>query len=252
MFISDYDHEMWYGDTKQASEMKEEQLAKKLHSKLTFLNIRNSNVGHCGHNFKEIEKQSEPKPWPTILSFMTQSTLDLNMKKCGLTSKADMETFAYILGDNPKGACKLRSLSLSLNPIRKEGAKILAPAIALNKSLQCLNLSSCKLGVSGVTRIAVALQDNSSIKMLNLYHNICDVDGARAIAETLKVNSTLEFLDIGHNRVRLTGLKAITQGILANPNSKLAKLGLRSNFINDEGISVLFDQLVFPKEGRKQ
>lgn len=87
--------------------------------------------------------------------------------------------------------------------------------------------------------------------MLNLFHNICDVDGARAIAKALQKNSTLEFLDIGHNRVRITGLKAITQGILANPTSKLCKLGLRSNFINDEGISDLFDQLILPKEGRK-
>lgn len=62
-----------------------------------------------------------------------------------------METFAYILGENPKGACKLRSLSLSLNYIRKEGGKLLAPAIAINKSVEYLNLSSCYLGVSGVT-----------------------------------------------------------------------------------------------------
>ena len=163
-----------------------------------------------------------------------------------------METFAYMLGENPKGVCKLRSLSLSLNYIRKEGAKLLAPAIAINKSLEYLNLSSCYLGVSGVTQIAAALENNTSIKVVNLFHNICDVDGARAIAKTLQKNSTIEFLDIGHNRVRITGLKAITQGILANPTSKLCKLGLRSNFINDEGISDLFDQLILPKDGRKQ
>ena len=64
MYISDYDHEVWYGDTKQASEMKEEQLVKHLHTKLTFLNIRMSPFGGLRHNFKEIEKQVEPKPWP--------------------------------------------------------------------------------------------------------------------------------------------------------------------------------------------
>jgi hypothetical protein len=60
-----------------------------------------------------------------------------------------METFSYMFGDNPYGACKVRSFSLSLCPIRKEGMKILAPALAINKSIQYLNLSSCKLGVSG-------------------------------------------------------------------------------------------------------
>jgi len=79
---------------------------------------------------------------------------------------------------------------------------------------------------------------------LNLFHNIADVDGARAIGDALKVNSTLQFLDLGHNRIRITGLKRITDGILENPKSKLCKLGLRSNFINDEGISYLFEKLV--------
>ena len=78
------------------------------------------------------------------------------------------------------------------------------------------------------------------------------MDGARALGRTLKVNSTLQFLDLGHNRIRITGLKAICDGILANPNSKLCKLGLRANFINDEGFSQLFEKLVLPKQGRKQ
>ena len=78
------------------------------------------------------------------------------------------------------------------------------------------------------------------------------MDGARALGRALKANSTLQFLDLGHNRIRITGLKAITEGILANPNSKLCKLGLRANFINDEGFSQLFEKLVLPKQGRKQ
>jgi len=159
-----------------------------------------------------------------------------------------METVSYMIGENPFGACKIRNLSLShCQDIKKEGAKILAPALALNKSIQYLDLSSCGFGVSGVKQVAEALKQNNSITTLNLFHNICDVDGARAIGDALKVNSTLSFLDIGHNRIRITGLKALTSGILANPNSKLSKLGLRSNFINDEGMTHLFEALVLPK-----
>lgn len=39
---------------------------------------------------------------------------------------------------------------------------------------------------------------------------------------------------------------------MANPNSKLTQLGIRSNFINDNGISYLFEKLILPHEGRKQ
>lgn len=213
--------------------------------------MRQNTISGMPFNYKKLLKQSEPT-WPHILEWATKTELDLNWKKSGLT-KSDMETISYMLGENPYGACKIRNLSLSLcQEIRKEGAKILAPALALNKSIQYLNLSSCRFGVSGVKQVAEALKQNSSIQTLNLFHNICDVDGARAIGDALKVNSTLSFLDIGHNRIRITGLKALTEGILANPNSKLNKLGLRSNFINDEGLSYLFEALVLPKAGRKQ
>ena len=94
--------------------------------------------------------------------------------------------------------------------------------------------------------MADAIKQNDTIQTLNLYRNIADVDGARAFGKALEVNSTLKFVDFGHNRIRITGLRAITQGILANPNSKLEKLGLRANFINDEAISELFEKLVLP------
>jgi Ran GTPase-activating protein (RanGAP) involved in mRNA processing and transport len=160
----------------------------------------------------------------------------------------DMELMAYAIGENPLGTCGFKNLNLSKSPLTKEGAKLLAPALAFNKSIQHLDLSSTKIGVSGIVRIALALQKNTTLKSLNLYRNILDVDGARSIGELLKVNSTIEFLDVGHNRIRQTGLKAICDGILANPNTKLSQLAIRSNFINDYGIGYLFDNLVINRK----
>jgi hypothetical protein len=34
-----------------------------------------------------------------------------------------MDSFAFAIGANPIGACKMQSLDLSKNPIKKEGAK---------------------------------------------------------------------------------------------------------------------------------
>jgi hypothetical protein len=68
-----------------------------------------------------------------------------------------------------------------------------------------------------------------------LFKNTIDVDGARAVRDLLKVNSKLEFLDIGHNRIRSKGLEAIAEGIIGAKESKLTSLGLRLNFINDDG-----------------
>lgn len=106
------------------------------------------------------------------------------------------------------------------------------------------------MGVSGAKVLAGALKENNTLQSINLYRNIIDVDGARALGETLKVNKTLKFIDIGHNRIRITGLKAIVDGIVANPDSKIKKLGIRANFINDDGFSELFEKLVYPAQGK--
>lgn len=56
MEISERDHEAWYGDTKVAAKMEKEQLEKKLHTKLTFLNMRSCKLRGFKFNFKEILK----------------------------------------------------------------------------------------------------------------------------------------------------------------------------------------------------
>lgn len=117
--------------------------------------------------------------------------------------------------------------------------------------MEVLDLSQCKLGVSGTVSIAKALENNKGLKHLNLYRNKVDVDGARALREVLKVNSTLEFIDLGYNRLREKGIKAITDGIIENKTSNLKHLGIRFNFINDDGFAYLFDNAIFPEGASK-
>jgi len=57
----------------------------------------------------------------------------------------------------------------------------------------------------------------------------------------LKVNKTLEFLDVGHNRLREKGIIALTDGIIQNPESNIKHLGIRFNFIKDDGFAYLFE-----------
>jgi hypothetical protein len=228
--------------------MVKEQLVKKLHFGLKYMFIggQYSKLTTLGHSFKPkyILAQLMPE-WPDIFTFMSSSSLVLDLGDAKFGHK-DIELVAYTIGENPVKPCSITTLNLSKSPFGKLGAKLLAPALAINKSLVHLDLSSTKLGVSGIVSIAEALQKNATLKSLNLYRNILDVDGARTIGNLLKVNNTLEFLDLGHNRIRETGLKAICDGVLANPDSKLSQLGIRANFINDNGISYLFDKLIFP------
>ena len=185
-----------------------------------------------------------------MLHWVTKSKLDLNLRDCKITQK-DMELFAYAIGENPVGQCKIRALNLSKNLLDKEGCKLFNAALAHNKSIVHLDLSKCKMGVSGIKNLCASLKTNTTLQSLNLYRNIVDVDGARSLGDALKENKTLTFLDIGHNRIRITGLKAIINGIVANAGCKLERLGIRANFINDEGFTDLFDRLVFA-QGKHQ
>lgn len=114
--------------------MEKEQLVKHMHCNLKFLNVRSSNLKFV-YNYKELAKQKKPV-YPSILEFVTKmDSLDLNLKRCQLAKK-DMETLAFMLADNPYGAkSSIRSLSLSLNNISKEGSKLFAPSIGKNDSL---------------------------------------------------------------------------------------------------------------------
>lgn len=89
------------------------------------------------------------------------------------------------------------------------------------------------------------MKTNNTLKSLNLYRNKLDVDGARSLRELLMVNKSLEFLDVGYNRLRKKGIEAITDGICENPDSKIKHLGVRFNFINDDGFNYLFENTIF-------
>ena len=92
------------------------------------------------------------------------------------------------------------------------------------------------MGVSGAQAVARTLINNKSVKFLNVFNNKIGFDGAKAFADTLAKNQTLEFLELGHNRIRNKGLHQIAQGMTSNPNSAIHTLGLRFNFLTDEGL----------------
>jgi len=241
--ISDHDHEVWYGDSKVAEKMKGEQLEKKMFCGLKVLRLAKVAMKN-GFKLKDYEKVLVPQ-WPKLLQIIALSDLEsLSLATCDIDAKST-ELIATAIGSNPVGACKnLTMLNLQKNKIR-DGARLLKPALIANKSLLSLDLSENQLGVYGVTLIAEALSQNNSIKSLNLFKNTLDVVGCRALREMLKVNSSLELLDIGHNRIRQKGLEAISEGLMEAKNSRLKRLGLRMNFLNDDSVKKFFREVVF-------
>lgn len=221
---------------------------RKLHFGLKYLNFNGLNFGTTSFKVKTMEIQNKPE-WPELVKFVAASDLSmLDLSKSQMTSQ-NIELVACSIGKNPISKCQhLKILNLANNKITQVGAKILSPALGANKSIEFLDLSQNQLGVYGGKLIASAFLDNQVLKGLNLFKNSLDVDGARALRDLLKVNHSIEFLDIGHNRIRSKGLEAISQGILESENSKLKTLGLRMNFINDNGFTRFFDEVIHSEQ----
>jgi hypothetical protein len=121
MQVSDQDHELWYGDKKTAQLMEKEQLVKAFHCNLKALDLGWSHVLQgSAFRYKHMAKLSDPT-WPCFLKLAASTDLILNMRDSRWGGNLDMLTYA--IGENPIGACKIVSLELSKNPLRKEGAK---------------------------------------------------------------------------------------------------------------------------------
>ena len=69
MNISDRDHEIWYGDRKEADNMEKEQLVKKFHFALEYLSCEGKNQAlKLTHTFKPKDILRQTKPiWPQLL-----------------------------------------------------------------------------------------------------------------------------------------------------------------------------------------
>lgn len=244
LWVSDYDNEMWYGDEAEARKMFGDQKVKKFHSCLKQFILGKTNMVSNIH-LPSLKHEPYDK-YPQFIKFICENpalksfTLDSSY-----LNKNDGEVFA--LGLNAKDHfSKLQILNLSKNGLRKEGAHALAAALSVKGiELKHLDISGNRIGVSGAKAFAEMLVKNDSLRVLNLFSNIIDVDGARALKNALQVNTTLQELDIGLNRLREKGVMALAEGISLNPKSALRTLGLRFNFISDDGMLAFFSKAVF-------
>ena len=138
--VSDYAHELWYGDAKIAKDMTKEQLEPRFEFGLTYLNIGQSAIPFFNFKLKDYQKQKQPH-WPSLISFLADNKIEiLNLSKCQM-NKNDMELISTCIYQNPIAPTRLRVLNLRKNQIMKDGAKTLAAALEGNNSIEVLDLS---------------------------------------------------------------------------------------------------------------
>ncbi|XP_061256984.1 NLR family CARD domain-containing protein 3 isoform X3 [Bos javanicus] len=151
----------------------------------------------------------------------------------GLRSNSIGPQGAKALADALKINRTLASLSLQSNRIRDDGARSMAEALATNRTLSVLQFSSNSIGDGGAKALAEALMVNQGLKSLDLQSNSISDPGVAALMGALCTNQTLLSLNLRENSISPEGAQDLARAL--RTNSTLKSLDLTANLLHDQG-----------------
>uniref|UniRef100_A0A4W3HUM5 NLR family CARD domain containing 3 n=1 Tax=Callorhinchus milii TaxID=7868 RepID=A0A4W3HUM5_CALMI len=137
--------------------------------------------------------------------------------------------------------CQIRKISLAENLISNKGAKAIARALMVNRTLSTLDLRSNSIGPKGAKALADALKINQALVSLNLQNNFVGEEGAKYTADALHVNHKLTSLHLQKNSIGPEGAKRLAAALKINRSLK--ELILSSNCVGDVGAAAIAESL---------
>jgi Ran GTPase-activating protein (RanGAP) involved in mRNA processing and transport len=152
---------------------------------------------------------------------------------------------------------KMTFLGLAVCEIGPAGAKEIAEYVSVTAVLKSLDLSANAIKDEGAIALAEGLKHNKSLTHLNLSarngvflsNGFCITEkGAAAIADMLKVNAVLTTLDLSFNKIGTDGAVAIADA-LKSGMTVLTNLNLLHNNISNISLFVTMLQTVANKRG---
>jgi hypothetical protein len=143
------------------------------------------------------------------------------------------------MGEVIKVSKTITHFNLSNNSRIVRGLERFSSNLAVNKSLQVLELDSCMIESFMLLVLKLALVGKVELRELSLYNNHIDNSANQYIAEILVGCPSLEVFQIGKNRIGSLGMRAIAAVL---PQAKnLQRLGLEWNgVVDDASAAVLF------------
>uniref|UniRef100_A0A6B2L0N1 PH domain-containing protein n=1 Tax=Arcella intermedia TaxID=1963864 RepID=A0A6B2L0N1_9EUKA len=109
--------------------------------------------------------------------------------------------------------------------------------LALNSTINAINLQRNKLGQEGTLLISEALKKNRAIKLIDLSANNIKHNGAEPLVELININSTLQSIDISSNAIGSLSAKKLAEALTGN--CSILRINLSNNNILEEGASAL-------------
>ena len=113
--------------------------------------------------------------------------------------------------------------------------KSLASALAVNSTLEELDISNNSTGDSSIGHIGTALQSNTTLKILNITDcvpaagsplGLC-IGALQTLARALEVNSSLEELKIINDKISDNGIVHVAETLQKNTTLKVLHVGMR-------------------------
>eukprot|EP00921_Rhytidocystis_pertsovi_P016587 GHVQ01026143.1.p1 GENE.GHVQ01026143.1~~GHVQ01026143.1.p1 ORF type:complete len:593 (+),score=90.61 GHVQ01026143.1:478-2256(+) len=122
-----------------------------------------------------------------------------------------------ILSDAIGSCSTLKSINLEWNPLRDDaGFHTFCKVISSHSCLEAANFRECQIGQLGAKHLAAAIQVNRSIKILDLSHNLIGVEGAISLLQALQDNPVITALDLTGNGVGYETIVAIERLLKRN------------------------------------
>lgn len=195
---------------------------------MSFRTVRELNLSHCMLGDRAVNHMAyalaSHNPWPCPLE-------NLNLSYCDLTKMA-AATIAGAVSEN----AVLKVLNLAGNLIGPSGAREFAVALALNVTLEVLNVNNqqLKIGPEGAIQLSRLLRiPTSGLKVLCIAHNDIGFEGCRHLSGALLVNTTLYELDMGGiNYITMGGARQLGQAIVHNVTLEWLTVGAYSERVH--------------------
>eukprot|EP00945_MAST-04E_sp_MAST-4E-sp1_P001927 g1927.t1 len=190
-------------------------IANALKQNITLLSLNiSSQINHGDHGIGEEGAKHFAE---CMLSGLALQRLDLSSNHLGYKGA---EHLGNAFKSNPSSYWgKLEVLNLASNNFGRRGARALAPGLAVNETLQQIDLSWNSLGEmkttekdpKGIIAICKAMKRNRTLKVLNLSGNTLSNRGADLVSEMLNYNSTLSRIALRCNGIESLSVQSLLQ-----------------------------------------
>ena len=165
----------------------------------------------------------------------------INLKTLGLSYNVISDEGAKYIADALMVNKSIKAIGLYNNNIGNYGSQALGEMFKYNNTLESINLSKNLIYYDGLKSLLDGLAINTKLKVIGLeFLNITD-DGAKIIKNLLQNNNTIEGINLSNNSIGDEGFISICEGL--SQNTKLTTLSIRRNHISNEG-SICFSNMI--------